>query len=250
MSKSLTSIIQKTLVASSLLAVSVAPSIALPATSEEVKAKRNFTPHGQLVEEMKDGEAFIHNMHKEANQLNDYTLTFEMRTFKKHETVVEGGKLYFKKPKLMRLEETGEFQKGAVAVIGKDGKARAHPGGISKFVTLTLSPDNKMLNAANGDRLEDCDFVSLALMLKGHLERGAQSRVSAKPVTASGLTEPVHVLEVFRPNNPKDVIKRVYVDPKSHLPVRWDDYDYKDPCLSTWKDVKTNVGLADDLFKL
>ncbi len=30
--------------------------------------------------------------------------------------------------------------------------------------------------------------------------------------------------------------------------MRWDDYDYKDPCLSTWKDVKTNIGLSDDLF--
>lgn len=228
----------------------LSPCCASPPTGEEAKAKHQFTPHGQLVDEMKDGEAFIHNMHKEADLLQDYTLVFETKTFKKHETVVEGGKLYFKKPKLMRLEETGEFNKGSVAVIGKDGKARAHSGGVTSFLTVTMSPDDKMLNAANGDRMEDSDFVSLATSLKDHLKRGNQSRVTEKPIQVEGFLEPVFVLEVFHPSDPKLVTKRIYVDPKTHLPIRWDDYDYKDPCLSIWKNVKTNVGLSDDLFKL
>lgn len=218
--------------------------------SEEELHRQHFNANVQLVERMIDGESLINSMIEEAERLEDYSLVFETRTFKKSSTVIEGGNLYYKKPKLMRLEETGEYNKGSVAVIGKDGKARAHSGGVTQFVTLTLSPDSKMLDAANGDRMEDSDFLSLARNLKERLKQGQASRVNREPVTAGGVNEPTFVLEVFHPNNPKLVLKRIYVDPKTKLPVRWDDYDYKDPCLSTWKNVKKNIGLSDNLFKL
>jgi outer membrane lipoprotein-sorting protein len=222
---------------------------AAPLGQEELY-RQHFNPDVQMVDRPVDGESFITKMIEEAERLQDYSLVFETKTFKKSSTVVERGNLYFKKPKLMRLEETGEFNKGAVAVIGKDGKARAHSGGLTQFVTVTVSPDNKMLDAANGDRMEDSDFLSLARQLKERLKQGQVSRVNKEPDTIGGISESTFVLEVFHPNNPKLVLKRIYVDPKTKLPIRWDDYDYKYPCLSTWKNVKTNTGLSDDLFKL
>lgn len=228
------------------------PPVSCYATPDQEKAKetRGFNPQGQLVEEMKDGDSFIEQMYKEADKLNDYQLVYETTTFKKPNAVVESGNLYFKKPKLMRMEETGAFNKGSVAVIGKDGKARAHAGGIAGIVTLTMSPDDKMLDAANGDKMEDSDFLSLTRILKEKLKQGHSSRVSEKPVTVVGIPEPVYVLELFRPAEPKNCTKRIFVHPKSILPVRWDDYDYKDPCLSIWTNVRTNIGLSDELFKL
>lgn len=223
---------------------------AAPPVSESVKLAENFNPHVQLIETMKDGEAFVNNMYREAERLNDYSLSFETKTFKKGATVVEAGNLYFKKPKLMRLEETGEFNRGAVAVIGKDGKARAHAGGLASVITVTMNPDDKMLDAANGDRMEDSDFASLARILLNRLKQGAAARVSDKPVAVAGIAEPTYVVEIFMPNEPKIVLKRIFVNPGTNLPVRWDDYDYKEPCLSVWRDVKTNIGLKDDLFKL
>jgi len=231
----------------SILTVDV---FALPPCSEAEKLKRHFTTSGPLFEKMKDGESFINNMHSKADLLSDYSLDFEIQTFKPRQTVDEFGKLFFKKPKLMRLQERGEYNRGAEAVICKDGKARAHLGGVAKFLTMTLDPGDKILNAANGDRLEDCDFVSLSMLLEHHLKNGALSRVTEKAEHVDGIDRPVYVLELYRPSEPKTVFKRVYVDPASSLPVRWDDYDYKFPCLSTWKNVKLNVGLSDDLFKL
>jgi len=58
------------------------------------------------------------------------------------------------------------------------------------------------------------------------------------------------VLEIYGAADPENVLKRVFVDAKTKLPVRWDDYDYKTPCSSTWKNVKLNAGLSDELFKL
>lgn len=221
-----------------------------PAESEAVLQHENFNPKGQLVEQMKDGAPFVAEMCKTAESLNDYSLVFETKTFKKGSSVTEKGALYFKKPKLMRIEEKGEFNKGSVAVLGKDGKAHARGAGLASLVTLTMKPDDHMLDAANGDKMEDSDFISLTNILRERLKQGSAARVSEKAVTISGVSEPTFVLEIFHPDDPKTVQKRVYVSTKTNLPIRWDDYDYKDPCLSTWKEVKTNTGLSDDLFKL
>lgn len=218
--------------------------------SVAVRKNISFDPQGPLVEPMKEASAFIETMGKEVDRLNDYSLLFETKTFKSRSSITEAGKLYFKKPKMMRIEETGEFNKGSVAVIQKDGKARAKGGGITGLVVLTLKPDDKMLDAANGDKMEDSDLASLVRILKERLKGGQIARVSEKPITVAGVFEPAYILELFKASDPKTCLKRVWVNPSTYLPMRWDDYDYKDPCLSTWKDVKGNVGLSDDLFKL
>ncbi|CAN5463889.1 hypothetical protein BH11CYA1_BH11CYA1_00980 [soil metagenome] len=223
--------------------------LVLPTWAKEYKVE-NFNHDGPMLPSMKDGAALVGAMCADAQKLNDYSLVFETITFKKGESVSEKGNLYFKKPKLMRLEEIGDYKKGSVAVLGKDGRVRAHAGGMIKFVTLTLDPADKQLNAANGDRMEDSDFVSLSNVLKERLKLGQLARVSEKPVAAPGLSQPTLVLEIFKASEPKLVLKRVFVDPKTNLPVRWDDYDYKDPCSSTWMNVKANTGISDDLFKM
>lgn len=221
----------------------------LPAWAKQYVVE-NFNKSGPMLPAMKDGQALISAMCADAQKLNDYSLVFETITFKKGETVSEKGNLYFKKPKLMRLEEIGDYKKGSVAVLGKDGKVRAHAGGLIKFVTLTMDPSDKQLNAANGDRMEDSDFISLSNVLRDRLKQGQLARVSDKPVAAPGVGQPTLVLEIFKASEPKVVLKRVFVDPKTNLPVRWDDYDYIEPCSSTWKNVKTNIGISDNLFKM
>ncbi len=226
------------------------PAFAGAPVSDAAKKSMNFNPEGQLVEQMKDGASFIETMNKEIERLNDYSLLFSTKSFKKNSSITDAGRLYFKKPKMMRVEETGEYNNGSVAVITKEGTARAKGGGLAGLVVLTLKPSDKMLDAANGDKMEDSDFASLVRILKERIKSGHASRVSEKPVTGMGVPEAAYVLELFKPSEPKVCLKRVWVHPTSYLPVRWDDYDYKDPCMSTWKDVKTNVGLRDELFKL
>jgi outer membrane lipoprotein-sorting protein len=210
----------------------------------------NFTDQGPLVDSMIDGHHIIEAMHKHADDLNDYSLVFDMTVFKKGTVVTERGKLFFKKPQLLRLEETGQYKTGSVAVIGKDGKAHAHTGGVAKFITLTMDPDDKQLRASNGDSLKESDLASLGVMLKNLLKQGIKSRTSEKPLSIKGVGEAAYVVELYRPENPKLVLKRIFVDPITYLPVRWDDYDFKDPSASFWKCVKTNIGLTDDLFTL
>lgn len=224
---------------------------AIASKAVESSAKPKFNSSGPFAECMKDGREFIEKMQKDIAQITDYSFIFETTTFKKNDKeLVEKGKLFFKKPKLMRIEEIGEFNKGAVAVIGKDGKARAHSGGVTSFFIVTTTPDDKMLNAANGDKMEDSDFSSLVKVLAERLSQGQQARVTEKPINVEGLEGTVYVLELFHLKDPGKVLKRVFIHPGHNLPVRWDDYDYNEPCLSTWKDIKINPGLSDELFKL
>lgn len=226
------------------------PAVAGAPVSESAKQSMSFNPQGPLVESMKDGASFIETMGKEVEKMNDYSLLFETKSFKKNSSITEAGKLFFKKPKMMRIEETGEFNKGSIAVIRKDGTARAKGGGFTGLVVLTLKPADKMLDAANGDKMEDSDFASLVRILKERLRSGQVSRVTEKPVTTPGVSQPAYVLEIYKPADVKSCMKRVWVHPNTYLPVRWDDYDYKDPCMSTWRDVKSNTGLREDLFDL
>lgn len=244
--------LEKLFVCASIVLIATCSQAAFAGAPVSPAARKSisFDPQGPLVEPMKEADAFIDNMGKEVERLNDYSLLFETKTFKSGSSITEAGKLYFKKPKMMRIEETGEFNKGSIAVIQKDGKARARGGGLTGLVVLTLKPDDKMLDAANGDKMEDSDLSSLVRILKERLKAGQIARVSEKPVTVAGVSEPAYILELFKASDPRTCLKRVWVHPSTFLPVRWDDYDYKDPCLSTWKDVKGNVGLSDELFKL
>ncbi len=203
------SILTAACVSSSLPAFAGAP------VGDAAKKSMNFNPDGQLVEQMKDGASFIETMSKEIDRLNDYSLLFSTKSFKKSSSITDAGKLYFKKPKMMRVEETGEYNKGSVAVITKDGSARAKGGGLAGLVVLTLKPSDKMLDAANGDKMEDSDFASLVRILKERLKSGHASRVSEKPVTGTGVAESAYVLELFKPSEPKVCLKRVWVHPRA-----------------------------------
>lgn len=217
---------------------------------EENSKKMSLALPTAVVPQMKDGSSFIETMLAAAEQLQDYSLEYEITVFKDSSTVKQKGLLEFKKPKLMRTEEIGSYKKGAVVVLGKDGKARGHFGGALKFLTVTMDPDNSALKAANGYPLKDSDFVSLATFLKNWLNQGFKSRVTEQPATVDGLSHVVHIVEMYRPENSQSVLKRIYVNPETHLPVRWDDHDYKDPSISTWNNVRTNIGISDEVFEI
>lgn len=242
------------------LSLVMAASAAVPALSKQPiamangsnwAAPPNFSSHGPMIQNMKDGSEFVDRMLYHADQLKDYSCEFEITVFKKPSGITnEKGKLHFKKPRMMRSEETGDFHNGAVVVLRKDGKARAHYGGALKFFTVTVSPDDSRLLASNGYPMKDSDFVSLATYLKNWLSQGIKSRVTSTPVSVDHVPKPTYILEMYRAQDPNSVLKRIYIDPETNLPVRWDDHDYPNPSLSRWSDVKTNVGLNDDLFEM
>lgn len=230
---------------SNAMASETKPSIA--AGTNQVS---NFTAAGPLVESMKDGSAFIDRLIHRTADLRDYSTEFELTVFKKSSTVNEKGEYSFKKPNLIRMEETGDYKNGSVAVLGKDGKARGHFGGPLKFLKGTISPDSSELRAANGYPLKNSDFYSLASYLKKMLSEGCKSRVNEQPVLVDSLSHPVYVLEMYKSNETGKVQKRIFFEPASLLPLRWDDFDYAYPSMTFWRNVRINIGLSDNVFQM
>ncbi|MBK9618326.1 MAG: hypothetical protein IPP97_22940 [Candidatus Obscuribacter sp.] len=198
--------------------------------------------------DMLEGSGFIEKMVQRADAYNDYTFEYQMVAFKKGK-VVEEGAFYYKKPRLIKLIEKGNFHKGSIAILGANGKVRAKPGGALSFLAIDLAPNSNLLRSANGYPMCDSDLYSLAKALKIFLKQGNVARVSKEPVIYGTNTDKVHLLEVFHDSDMKDIFKRVAVNPQTMLPVEWWDYENgKLVSHSTWKSFKGNIGLTEDAF--
>ena len=196
---------------------------------------------------------FIERMLKAADSYKDYVFEYEMTNYK-GKKLIEKGKFYFKKPRMMRLEEVGSFRKGSIAVMGSGGKIKAKPGGALSFMTVDLAPSSDYLRSANGYPMVDSDLSSLAQALKTFIEKDScVARVTENTVqSSSNAPSLVYMLEVYHGSNFEgEIYKRVAIDPKSMLPVEWWDYiDGKLSSHSIWNNFKGNVGLADDVFTI
>jgi outer membrane lipoprotein-sorting protein len=196
---------------------------------------------------------FIDRMLKAADSYKDYVFEYEMTNYK-GKKLIEKGKFYFKKPRMMRLEEVGSFRKGSIAVMGSGGKIRAKPGGALSFMTVDLAPSSDYLRSANGYPMVDSDLTSLAQALKTFIEKDScVARVTETTVqSTSNAPSQVYMLEVYHGSNFEgEIFKRVAIDPKSMLPVEWWDYiGGKLSSHSIWNNFKGNVGLADDVFTI
>ncbi|CAN5229128.1 hypothetical protein BH11CYA1_BH11CYA1_28870 [soil metagenome] len=198
------------------------------------------------------GAPFIERMVKAADSYKDYVFEYEMTNYKGKKQI-EKGKFYFKKPRMMRLEEVGNFRKGSIAVMGSGGKIKAKPGGALGFMTVDLPPTSDYLRSANGYPMVDSDLSSLAQALKTFIEKDScVARVTTNTVQSITIPAQVYLLEVYHGSNfDGEIYKRVAIDPKSMLPVEWWDYiGGKLSSHSIWNNFKGNVGLADDVFTL
>jgi outer membrane lipoprotein-sorting protein len=203
------------------------------------------------VERTTDGTNFIQDMADAASQLKSYTFDYETTVFKGNKTIDQRGTFYFKQPRQLRVEMTGNYKHGAVAVLGKDGKVRGHLGGALSAFTMTLAPDSDMLQGANGYPLVDSDFLGMAQVIKKFLQSGCKTQVSEHPVAVEGQTKKVYVLEIFRPSS-TDLYKRSYIDPQSLLPIEWFDYQNGGKLFArtVWKNLKFDDSIADSVFKI
>lgn len=197
---------------------------------------------------MKDGNQLIESMLKAAESYSDYVFEFEMTAYK-NGTTVEHGKFYFKKPRLIRLEEMGPFRKGSVAVLTASGNVKGHTGGGLGFLVVDLSPRSSLLRSANGYPMVDSDLTSLAQALKKFVAEGKTAYMAENQTTTSNGTR-VEMLEIYLEHD-GPIYKRVAVDAKTLLPVEWWDYENgKLVSHSTWDKFQGNIGLDENTFTI
>jgi outer membrane lipoprotein-sorting protein len=198
-----------------------------------------------------DGKEFIDDMKSTLDSYNTYSFQYEMTVFKGKKVTEEKGNFYFKKPNLMRAEEIGNYKKGAIAVVDKNGKIKGHLGGALSAFTVTLQKDSDMLRSANGYSLLDSDFSSMAQVMQNFVKKGMQSKLSNRPINIEGISSKVYVLELYKGSQNPELFKRAYVDPKTLTPVEWFDYINGQLFAHTiWKNLQININLKDDIFTI
>ncbi len=198
-----------------------------------------------------DGMDFLKEMAEAANALHTYSFQSEQIVFKDKKSIQEKVNFFFKKPKLIRAEEVGDYKKGSVAVLLKNGSVRGHLGGLLSKINATLDAHSDWVVGANGYPLVDSDFYSMAQVMVNFVKEGKKSLVTGSAVKVTGQPKPVYVVELYEDNTKKQLLKRAYIDPENLLPLEW--FDYKDSKLfahTVWRNLHLNTELNDSLFQL
>lgn len=226
---------------------------ALAASSQPSAGPGSSPPANHMANQNKtnDGKEFLEEMSRAADSLKSYAFVSEMTVFKGSKTINERCNFYFKKPKQIRAEEVGQYKKGSVAVLQKDGKVRGHLGGVLSKIVATVDARSEWVVSANDYPLVDSDFFSMCQVMLDFVKEGKQALVTEQAVQVVGQPKPVYVLELYTDSSQKRLMKRAYVDPESLLPVEW--FDYKDGKLfahTLWRNVRANIDLNDSLFQI
>lgn len=198
-----------------------------------------------------DGFDFLKEMSEAANGFQTYTFQSEQIVFKEKKSIQEKVNFYFKKPKLIRAEEVGDYKKGSVAVLLKNGSVRGHLGGLLSKINATVDARSDWVVGANGYPLVDSDFYSMSQVMINFVKEGKKSLVTGSPVKVTGQVKPVYVLELYEDSTKKTLMKRAYIDPENLLPLEW--FDYKDTKLfahTVWRNLRLNTEINDSTFQL
>jgi len=198
----------------------------------------------------KDGAAFIDQWLKAAQSFEDYSFNYKQTVYKSNgSTITESGKLDFKRPHLLRIQELTGPKAGSVAVLQADGQVRGHMGGGLKFFVATLSPDSGMLKSINGWPMVKTDFISLAQAVQGYIKEGNPSKVSETPITVAD--HPNKVYDWYESRADGSPYKHALFDPTTMQPIEWWDYvQGKLFAHSTWTNFQPNQGLTDKTFTI
>jgi outer membrane lipoprotein-sorting protein len=200
-----------------------------------------------------EGANFIESLQRSSAVLKNYSFHYRMLVFKARKKAQdESGVFYFKHPRLMRSEVLSGSRKGALAVLGADGKIRGHLGGLLKMFQATVASDSQWAKLPNGYPMAEADYLSLASYLQNMLKSGNLSRVTPEPVNNKYVSQKTYVLEVYQKLAGVQLpVKRVFVDPPSNLPVAWEDYtNGRLSALTTWSQVNLNADIPNQLFKI
>ena len=241
-----------TLLAVTILSCASSPRAHAKSTGakKELLGNASGLTHETFANNMKDGKPLIDAWLKASQSYPSYQFDYQMTVYKDNGTVTDTGNLFFKKPRLLRIEQTGGPKKGSVAVLCADGKVKAHPGGGFKFFVVNLSPDSNMLLSANGWPMVKSDFTSLAEAVEGYIKDGDTPRMTESPVTVGNRPYKVNVFELYKGGINGTLFKRALFNPETNLPVEW--WDYRDGKLwahSLWNNFKA-TDLSDKVFTI
>lgn len=235
------------LIAASFLAPGITASAAVSAEQQIEKSAAASPTNFVSPSQANDGSPLFQTLLDRAQSLKGYLFESTLTTFKDGRTIKETGKVYFKRPNLLRFEVVSAGNRsGAVVIRQADGSVKAKMGnGLFGAIKLSLSPTSRMLRTANGFSVLDSDFVTL---IKSSLKSTTKmlATKSPTPYSSSGRA---YVLEAYEPDGA--VSQRIAIDPDQKLPLEWSIF--KDGHISSvmrLSNIQIKPDISDDYFVL
>lgn len=193
-------------------------------------------------------------------KIEDYTSTIDKRELIKGELKEEKNAIFkFKKPASFYMKMTEGKSKGAqiVFIKGKyDDKLQVRPGGLLKFAKMSLDPKGDMVMESARHPIWEADMGHIIRLI----EENYQKAKAAKEENVSYQNEEIldgRKTMLFKAVFPKDKdyyghIISINIDSKLFLPVKITVYDWDKNLLEMYyyRDIKINVGLSDQDFKI
>lgn len=241
----------KTLVLTPVAALSLAMAFCAPSNAQNMSLSghHSFTQNLVKGQSWKPGKPYLENVYRQILKYNDYIFVSSLTAQKKGKAVKNGGKFYYKKNNLVRIEVHSKGRNnGAVVVRRKDGVIRGAGGGMLKFMKMNLQHNSRMLVLPNGYNVVDSDYKSLVNGVRTKLKRGSVAKVTAKSVPCYKWSGSVKVVDIKKGAQLTD---RILVNTSQSVPVEWNTYkNGKLSSITLFKNFKPNKGLPDKLFKM
>lgn len=193
-------------------------------------------------------KAIIGEMQAKYSQMTDYQCILETYETTGEKTTRDTMGLYFKKPKLIRMEIFKGTHKDSEAIY-RDNKVRGHKGGFFGFVWMTLKADEKMAKSIRGNRMDESDWGAIVNTALQYLEKGEVKLLGQEKRD----DRQTYLMEMA----PKDseihesiTKERIWVDVENKIPIKYTQYEAKDELVlsKTYRDMEIDVGLKEELF--
>ncbi len=170
----------------------------------------------------------VARMREAFDRLDDYACRLAERSFQRADEFSESD-YAFKKPRLIKLVGRAGRSKGAVVVLGKDGKPSLRKNG---FPVPTFLARNDLRDFARSD------FGSLIDEIAEMMAGGAEATVAARG--------DAYALELRRGR----VARRYVVDARLNLPIELlETVDGARASHTEWRDLRLDVGLPEAFFR-
>jgi outer membrane lipoprotein-sorting protein len=232
------------LIPTTLAALLIAPILSVYAQSSAPLNDVHF------VECNSDGRPFFDSLLRTAEHFDDYQVESNLIVPKTDKAA--GASLFFKKDDLVKIiVRSNGVKNGSIVVKQPNGKILAAGGPHLRFLRMTLSDDSRLLQLPNGYNAIKSDLLSLLLGVKQAMLAGSMVKVTTKPIPVDWLHQNVHILEVTGGGASGLLTDRIFIDPKTNVPIEWDIFrDGSILSTATFNNFHANIGLKDDFFKL
>lgn len=197
------------------------------------------------------GDELFWEMKERFEQIKDYQCTYVSFVAKGDKSEEYTFRYFFKQPKKIRMEVISKKDKGTILVY-QEGKVRVRSGrGPFSHFTFTFHPRHKRVCDLRGYGIDQSDWGAYIGYHLPYLKENSL-RITGREMVGERET----ILLEMKSKDPQETrgiaYEKIWVDNKLRMPLKYEHYDINNRLIrsSTYKDIKINVGLEENLFEL